>query len=197
MIVHEITQGKEIDLGLPSGTIWAAWNVGATSPDEHGDYYAWGETTTKEVYNKEAYKYNDEQTGENINIESDISGTKYDVARQEWGGSWRMPTKAEIAELVSNCEWTRCQYKGVNGYKVTGPNGNNIFLPAAGFRFDTSLCFDGIEGRYWSATLTEGEGGDYNLAWYLNFERLYCSEYLHDYWCFHGHSIRPVKSATF
>lgn len=190
LFAQEITPGKEIDLGLPSGTIWAAWNVGATSPEEYGDYYAWGETTTKEAYTKETYKYYNKQTKKYINIGNNISGTKYDVARQKWGGSWRMPTMTEIYELVRNCRWTWCQYKGVNGYKVTGNNGNSIFVPAAGYRNGTSLNYDGIQGRYWSAMLGEGYGC-YD-AWNLIFNSgnyYNGNSYGRDY----GHSVRPVK----
>ena len=78
---QEITPGKEVDLGLPSGTIWAGWNVGATSPEEYGDYYAWGEIATKKEYSEESYKYYNKTTGEYVNLGGNISGTKYDVAR--------------------------------------------------------------------------------------------------------------------
>lgn len=186
LFAQEITPGKEIDLGLPSGTIWAAWNVGATSPEEYGDYYAWGETTTKEAYTKETYKYYNKQTKKYINIGNNISGTKYDVARQKWGGSWRMPTEAEIGELIIKCKWTFCKYKGVSGYKVTGSNGNSIFLPAAGYRDGTSLGRGGSYGDYWSATLVE----DYD-AWDLNFGNGGYGSYFYDRSL--GHTVRPVK----
>ena len=187
LFAQEITPGKEIDLGLPSGTIWAGWNVGATSPEEYGDYYAWGETTTKEDYSEATYKYWNKKY---INIGSNISGTKYDVARQKWGGSWRMPTKAEIDELTNKCKWTLCKYKGVSGYKVIGPNGNSIFLPAAGYRLGTSLRNDGIFGYYWSATLYE-DNRFYSETWYLyTCQSYYRSIHYHRRF---GHSVRPVK----
>lgn len=105
MLAQEITPGKEIDLGLPSGTIWAGWNVGATSTEEYGDFYAWGETTTKNNYSENTYRYYNNSTKRYVNIGSNISGTQYDVARQKWGESWRMPTKAEIYELTTTCVW--------------------------------------------------------------------------------------------
>lgn len=84
---------------------------------------------------------------------SDISGnSQYDAARARWGGSWRLPTKKELGELKSKCTWTWTSQGGHNGYKVTGPNGKSIFLPAAGFRFGSSLYYSGENGRYWSST---------------------------------------------
>ncbi len=191
LFAQEITSGKEIDLGLPSGTIWAAWNVGATSPEEYGGYYAWGETEEKSDYDWDTYKYYNAQTERYINIGSDISGTQYDVARQKWGASWRMPTKAEMYELTSKCTWTWCQYKGVNGCKVIGPNGNSIFLPAAGVHEETSLKFDGSFGYYWSATFLENNS-TYS-AWGTFFYNDGCSS--DNYYCRRdfGLLIRPVK----
>ena len=85
-----------VDLGLPSGTLWASWNVGATAPEESGGYYAWGETEEKTSYTEDTYKYYDQTTQEYINIGEEISGTEYDVAHVMWGDGWRMPTEAQI-----------------------------------------------------------------------------------------------------
>lgn len=190
LFAQEITPGKEVDLGLPSGTIWAGWNVGASSPEEYGGYYAWGETEEESEYAGSTYEFYDCQTDYYTNIGSNISGTKYDVARQKWGGSWRMPTKAEFDELTSKCIWTWCQYKGVWGRKVTGPNGNSIFLPAAGSRSSDILYEDGEEGSYWCASLFGDDGG---LAWRLIlFNGGYDSGYYE--FCYNGLSVRPVKS---
>ena len=188
---------QEVDLGLPSGTIWAGWNVGASTPEQFGGYYAWGETEEKSDYTWETYRYwvdrngdGDMDSNEITNIGTNISGTQYDVARQKWGGSWRMPTKAEIDELDSKCSWTWYQYKGVWGQKVTGPNGNSIFMPAAGIRYGTSLYNDGSLGYYWSATLRED---NYGRAWYLYFSN---GDYYSSYYRYNrygGHSVRPVK----
>jgi len=190
-IEDEITPGQEVDLGLSVN--WAGWNVGASSPEQYGGYYAWGETEEKSDYSMETYKYwvdsdgdGYSDYGEFTNIGTDISGTQYDVARQKWGGSWRMPTKAEIDELTSKCKWTWYQYKGVNGYKVTGPNGNSIFLPAAGYRGGTSLNYDGSHGFYWGATLHEDY--DYGVAWSLFSGGGDGSGYRDA-----GLSVRPVK----
>ena len=142
-----------IDLGLPSGTKWACCNVGATKPEEYGGYYAWGETEKKEVYNWSTYIHCDGTWETCHNLGSDISGTQYDVAHVKWGGKWCMPTLNEIKELLDNCttEWTTLN--GVNGRKFTSKiNGNSIFLPAAGGRWDGGLHGAGEFGYYWSST---------------------------------------------
>lgn len=194
-IEDEITPGQEVDLGLPSGTIWAGWNVGASSPEQYGGYYAWGETEEKSDYDLDTYKYKVDSDGdgfyEYINIGTNISGTQYDVARQKWGGSWRMPTLDEIEELTSKCKWTWSQYKGVKGYKVTGPNGNSIFLPAAGYRYGTSLKYAGSNGIYRSATLDEHYGFD--DVWFLDFNFGIYRSLSSYYFPFYGLSVRPVK----
>ena len=133
-----------VDLGLPSGLKWATCNVGAFSPEDYGDYYAWGEVSTKSEYtvgNCSTY-----------GTIGNISGNpRYDVARKKWGGSWRMPTKAEFEELIDNCTWEWTTKGGHKGYKVTGPNGNSIFLPAAGCRPGAYTHSAESLGLYWSA----------------------------------------------
>ena len=143
----EIAGHGYVDLGLPSGLKWATCNVGASSPEDYGDYFAWGETSPKAEYTYE----NSITYGEQMS--SDISGSaQYDAATANWGGSWRMPTKEEMQELEDHCEWEWTEVNGVNGSKVIGPNGSYIFLPAAGYRYSTLLNYDGDNGRYWSST---------------------------------------------
>ena len=182
----EITPGQMVDLGL--SVKWAGWNVGASRPEEYGGYYAWGELHEKSDYSDEAYQYYDQENWEYIFIGNNISGTQYDVARVKWGGSWRMPTLAECEELVNKCTWTRTTYNGVEGQKVTGPNGNSIFLPAAGGRYGTGVSGRGSYGRCWSGTLYEGSS---SLACCLYFD------YGHVLWDYdsryYGHSVRPVS----
>ncbi len=147
-----IINGHEwVDLGL--SVKWATCNVGASSPSDYGDYYVWGETSTKSR-NK---RNNCATRGKN---NGSIAGDpQCDAARANWGGSWRLPTKEEIDELVSKCkqEWTTMG--GHEGCKVTGPNGNSIFLPAAGRRHGSSLYGAGENGGYWGATPDEGDSG--------------------------------------
>lgn len=179
---------EPIDLGLPSGTKWASYNVGATKPEEYGGYYAWGETEEKDVYNTSTYKYY--QNGSYVSLGSDISGTEYDVAHVKWGGDWRMPNRNDIKELYDNCtsEWTTLN--GVNGRKITSNiNGNSIFLPAAGYRWDSGLYNAGDYGSYWSSTLY----GNYpSRAYGLDF---YSGDafWIHDSRRYYGRSVRPVR----
>lgn len=195
-----ILLSQEVDLGL--SVKWAGWNVGATSPEEYGGYYAWGETEEKSDYWWDTYEYASDSNGngygdegenfddnEIIYIGSNISGTQYDVAHQKWGDSWRMPTYDEIEELINDCSWTWITYKGVNGQKVTGPNGNSIFLPAAGGRDGTSFDDKDSCGFYWSGTLCED---DRQSAYFIEF----CSEspgYDIPTACYSGYPVRPVK----
>ena len=175
-----ISTDQKVDLGL--SVYWAGWNVGASSPEGYGDYYAWGETNAKSSYTKD----NSSTYGKSMG--SIAGNSTYDVARAKWGGSWRLPTEDEFQELVDRCTWTWTTYEGVNGYKVTGPNGNSIFLPAAGWRYGTSLSRKGAGGYYWSATPYEGlTDGAYDLIF---DEGGRCT-----YWDYRddGRSVRPVS----
>lgn len=128
---------------------WATCNVGANSSEEYGDYYAWGETETKDEYTKD----NSMTCGMVI---KDISGDlRYDVARRKWGGRWRIPTEEEMEELIEKCTWEWTEHNGTKGYKVTGSNGKSIFLPATGYRLGSSLLRAGGYGYYLSSTSDE------------------------------------------
>ena len=171
-----------VDLGL--SVKWATCNVGASSPSDYGNYYAWGETTTKSKYKKS----NSKTYGKNI---GDIAGNAdYDAARANWGSTWRMPTKAEFEELLSKCTWEWVTYEGHNGYKVTSTtNGKFIFLPAAGWRNDSSLNNVGISAEYWSSTpLGDREHHD-SYSLYSNSSTLSIMEL----WHYFGHTVRPVS----
>ena len=154
-----------VDLGLPSGPLWATCNVGANAPEEYGDYFAWGETTPKEVYYWSNYKW---CNGNELKLTKYCTESKYgfvdhktqldqedDAAYVNWGASWRMPTKEQENELIDKCTWTETTQNDVYGLLVTGPNGNTIFLPATGGRFDDGLYHTGSHGGYWSRTLYE------------------------------------------
>ena len=171
---------KYVDLGL--SVKWATCNVGASKPEDYGNYYAWGETTTKTSYNES----NSVTYWQQI---SDFSGNAtYDVARVNWGGSWRLPTKREMEELQNKCTWSWTTQSGVNGYRVTGPNGNSIFLPAAGVCFGSSRYIVGEFGYYWSSTPLEC--GTYN-AYYLFFNSgSHGVDWVSRYY---GRTVRPVS----
>ena len=157
-----------IDLGL--SVKWATCNVGATLPEEYGKYYAWGETTMAsnfETYNCKTYAYSKITLQKKGYIDSEGNLTaQYDAARANWGGDWRMPTYDELDELINNCTWTWTTQNGVNGYKVTGPSGASIFLPAAGYCSGNYRYGAGSGGIYWSSTLNESAE---NVANYLIF----------------------------
>ena len=175
------TNGHDwVDLGLPSGLKWATCNVGATAPEQYGDYYSWGEVETKTAYNSNNCSTMYQQI-------DDFSGDpQYDVARKKWGDAWRMPTKEEQEELLNNCTWELTTINGFSGYKVTGPNGNSIFLPAAGYYYDTYVNFDGYYGGYWSSTPHE----DTDSAYYLGFDDKEQRE--NAYYRSDGQSVRAV-----
>ena len=181
-----------VDLGLPSGLKWATCNVGANKPEEYGDYFAWGEIKPKQEYAEGTYEHIKRGfLGIKKYVDlGEISGNaQYDAARFNWGGSWRLPTKKELEELKKNCTWTWTTQGGNKGYKVTGPNGNSIFLPAAGCRYGTSLYFAGENGGYWSST-PYGSGTTY-YAYSLYF---YSSRQSVDWFrCNRGRSVRPVS----
>ena len=186
-----------VDLGL--SVKWATCNVGANSPEEYGDYFAWGETEPKEVYDWSTYKWcnGSEYTQTKYNTDSS-RGTvdnkttlemSDDAARANWGGSWRMPTTAEQDELLYNCTKTWTTQNGVYGYKVTSnKNGNSIFLPAAGYRLNSNLYRAGSTGYYWSNSLDT----DYN-TYYAGYLEFYSDDLLTvGYLRYFGHSVRPV-----
>ena len=192
---------EAVDMGL--SVEWASCNLGASSPEEYGDYYAWGETVTKSDYSWLTYKFR--TSGDNwdnvkfskYNTSSSYGPIDYktklelsdDVAHVKWGGSWRMPSDAEWTELRTKCTWTWTTQYGKRGYKVTSKtNGNSIFLPAAGYQGGTSIYDVGFRGYYWSSSLyTDGP----NRAWgvYFDSDGVNRSNFRRYY----GFSIRPVS----
>ena len=161
-----------IDLGLPSGTLWACCNVDSDpskqTPTNYGGYYAWGETEEKSVYNLDNYTHYDANNGTYINI-GNISGTQYDVAHVKWGGEWVMPTLGQYSELYGYCtsEWTTAD--GINGYKFTSSNGASIFLPASGYK-GSKLNSLGSEGNYWTDTKDNYDSQKIPINLYFNSE---------------------------
>ena len=173
---HGTINGHEyVDLGLPSGLKWATCNVGATKPEGYGNYYAWGETATKSKYTEDnsltyGHSISSLQSQGIIDGNSNLT-PQHDAATANWGGSWRMPTYDEQEELLNNCTWEWTTQNSISGCKVTGPNGNSIFLPAAGGRDGTSLFNDGNNGYYWSSTPNDDYvNGAYILSFSVGYE---------------------------
>lgn len=192
-----------VDMG--TSVKWAAYNVGATKPEEYGDYYAWGETQTKSNYNWSKYKWSngdynkltkycpadktDYWDGEGTPDGKTILDLEDDAARANWGGAWRMPTDEEWVELMERCYWEWTSYQDINGYEVFGiGEGKKLFLPAAGYLGGTSLNGAGSTGSYWSSSLSTSNPGS---AWYVYFysstvDSSKSNRYL-------GLSVRPVS----
>ena len=185
--VYERPENLEaIDLGLPSGTLWANLNMGATVPEEYGGFYAWGETTVKDFYAWSNYTYCDGSYNTCYDIGEDIAGTNYDVAHVKWGGNWCMPTYDQIQELLDYCtsKWTTLN--GVKGKLFTGENGNSIFLPAVGYSWNNEHGEEGEFGYYWSSTLCMDPYG----AYYLSFRKQ--NDRINHYRRGYGRSVRAV-----
>lgn len=182
-----------VDLGLPSGLRWASCNICASRPEEYGEYFSWGEGFPKDDYSLVHYKWWNDRVSlaDRLKYNKDDGLTTLeaddDTATLQWGNGWRMPTKDEFRELLDFCKWSWTSRGGINGYTVVGPNGNSIFLPAAGFHMDTRLIRPGEEGAYWSSTLGDTPSV---LASQLGFKQdgHYPIETYRDY----GYSIRPV-----
>ena len=212
---------EAVDLGLPSGTKWANMNIGASHPEDYGDYFQWGETTPCTDHSEDLDLYSNYTPGgvvfsgtsyEDFGTEKDpmfadgtltkevindwysiphgdIAGiAKYDAARANWGGKWKMPTKTQWNELEEYCTWTWTEINGMKGYNVkSNKNGNSIFLPAAGIRTRKWLEDAGTYLWYWSSTISNSLGSawgyDYNSSDYHGG-----ADDRND-----GHSVRPVE----
>ena len=191
-----------VDLGLPSGLLWATCNVGADNPEDYGGHFAWGETQPKDYYDWSTYQHCNGlyHTLTKYCTDSDYGYNGFtdylttllpedDAATANWGDGWRMPTRAEFQELLDNTTVTWTTQNGVNGRLFTASNGNSIFLPAAGYRVNGFLNSEGSMGRYWSSSLYI----DYpNYAWHFYF---YSTEnyYMNDDIRCEGFSVRPVR----
>ncbi len=182
-----------VDLGLPSGTRWSTCNVGASSPSDYGSYFGWGETRPKSNYDwsncfdcldNSGNRWDFYKIGGNTQI-SPYSG--HDTARENWGGTWRMPTETELEELINKCTWRWTSINGKKGYEVTGPNKKSIFLPAAGYKDGTELGFVGERGGYWLSTLNSGHSNYASYLYFLDSKR--GTDY---YYRRYGFSVRPV-----
>ncbi|MGN0186487.1 MAG: hypothetical protein ACI392_01910 [Paludibacteraceae bacterium] len=191
-IVGDANGHDYIDLGL--SVKWATCNIGATTPEGYGHYYAWGETQPKDNYYWNTYNWCDGTQTTLTKYCSDDSYGKLgftdkkivldladDAANANWGGAWRMPTDAEWRELIDNCTWTWTTLNGINGYEVKGTNGNSIFLPAAGFYGYETLVNSCSGCYYWSSSLNT----EYPSRAWLGFDNTYFCRY-------YGLSVRAV-----
>lgn len=194
-----ISTSKETDLGL--SVIWAGYNVGAESPEENGDFFAWGETLSKDYYSPENYtlcraiglrqeylKYNDKDSKTTLEATDD-------AATHNWGSEWRTPTSNEMSELLNFCDWEWITYKGKNGYMVSGrkPGYTNtaIFLPANGYKFDRIHDSEGRQGSYWSSSL------DFEpAAKSLDFDGEDGTSEVNSFNRYYGYAVRAVKERS-
>ena len=141
-----------VDLGLPSKTLWATTNIGSSTPEGYGDYFAWGETTTKSSYSWSNYSYCS-GTAETVqDIGETISRTSYDAARAKWGNDWQMPTLEQVEELIDECDVEIRTVNGVKGMAFIGPNGNSIFFPCSGYKYNDNLASLNSSTYYWMGT---------------------------------------------
>ena len=179
-----------VDLGLPSGTLWATCNIGADNPEEYGDYFAWGETQPKDTYDWNTYKWGGYGSNGNFYLMKYCTNSNYgpyddkseldsedDAAYANWGPLWRMPSYDQIEELYNYCTWQWTQRNGVNGQLGTGPNGASLFLPVAGYYREGVLNEAGSGGYYWSRTLWQnlceaacflGFDSEHKYNWFAN-----------------------------
>jgi len=196
-VMSTVNVGPEyVDLGLPNGTLWATSNVGTLLPEAYGDYFAWGETTTKTTYNWSTYQYCNGSSSTLTKYCSTDNLTTLqpedDAATVNWGSDWRMPTKAEWQELYQNTTHIWTTQNGVNGRLFTASNGNSLFLPAAACIMGDWNGDAGVFGDYWSSSLYT----DYPVeAWYFYFGSGNGSG---DYGMSHfnrsyGNTVRPVR----
>ncbi len=153
---------KCVDLGLPSGTLWAACNVGAKNPEECGNYFAWGELRQKALYDWMMYvhcnyssrgqidllRYNKRDKQRQMNL-------SHDAAHTILGGNWRIPTSEEVKELLQYCNWILTSRNGVMGYRIIGRNREEIFLPFAGYMTNQTVNNIKTDGYYWTSTISE------------------------------------------
>ncbi len=202
--LHQGDYHDYVDLGLPSGLLWATCNVGADTPDGYGEYFAWGETQPKVIYNWSSYQYCD---GSYNTLTKYCSNSNYgyngftdnltnllpedDAATANWGSDWRMPTQEEWQELLDNttCTWTT--QSGVNGRLFTASNGNSLFLPTSGYFWGSELFYAGSNGLYWSSSIRTDNPTN---PWYFGFDSGIChmdGSYVRS--C--GFTVRPVRSA--
>ncbi|MBQ9556375.1 MAG: hypothetical protein IJV05_09130 [Muribaculaceae bacterium] len=219
-----VSDGHEwVDLGLPSGTLWATCNVGADSPEEYGDYFAWGETAPKDEYfwynykwahweydtindhyyiikEETWYKYFQENVTENGSVRGDRKtelDPEDDAASVNWGSRWRTPTLEQFQELLTRCDWQWVEKDTVNGFTVTGPNGKSIFLPTVGL-YSSEILNAGKFAYYWSSTRCPSNlinlEHEYHAHAYILFFNSWKDQHIWYDARTVGHPVRAVRS---
>ncbi|MBP5419741.1 MAG: hypothetical protein J6Y72_08040 [Bacteroidales bacterium] len=183
-----------VDLGLPSGLLWASCNLGASEPDQCGSYFAWGETTAKSSFSRSSYKYYDSNTSDYTKYDkatTTLDATD-DAATAIMGGKWRMPTMDDWYELSGSCDWAWITLDdGRKAYKITGTNGKYIILPTAGWYSGSSLSYKNECGSYWASELSTSYS---DKAKTMHFEDDSQSKFMQrNFDRYEGHSIRPVR----
>ena len=179
-----------IDLGLTSGTKWACCNVGANNPFQYGDYFAWGEVTSKNNYSMNTYVFYHSGDDSWISLRDDIAKTNWDAAYVQWGTDYKMPSQTQFQELGETCTSTWTTINGINGLLFTTQNGNKVFLPAAGLRHDYNSAGVGSYCHYWSST-QHPTSSNYAYKFYFDTE---CTYYDWITYCIQGNSVRPVST---
>ena len=179
-----------VDLGLPSGTFWATCNIGANNPEQYGDYYAWGEISTKKSYHENNSKWHnvskkDLQSMNVINNNGKLT-SQYDVANQKWGVHWHIPSVDQFRELLENTNKTWTKINGRGGFLFKSKiNGNSLFLPAAGDKYYGTLRYSGERGNYWTSESSDKSA----VHCYFHSGDAYPDLVLY---CYYGQPIRPV-----
>ena len=192
-IVRKENYVKQVDLGLPSGTIWATCNLGASSPEEYGYYYAWGETEPKDSYYWKNYKFGENEynlTKYNYNIEDGktILDSEDDAAHVVLGGKWHIPTEEQIKELLDNTTSRISELNGVYGRLFTSKtNGNTLFFPYSGYKSGSSFYRSGYIGKYWSSSINKSIP-NYVITLYIKFN----DSKFEDSYRREGYSVRGV-----
>ncbi|MBO4773054.1 MAG: hypothetical protein J5595_11000 [Bacteroidales bacterium] len=195
-----------VDLGLPSGTLWAFTNLGAALPEDFGDYYAWGEVDYKSDYSWNTYKYvkgGDATKFTKYCAQATIGNAKYtdtlvvleaqdDVATQKWGADWCMPTREQFDELKKECTWKWTVRNGKNIIEITGKNGNKLYMPAAGCHFNKSRSLVGSNGYYWSSSISD-KGSGRGACFTFSQNDMEVSVRARNI----GNTIRPVRSPNY
>lgn len=193
------------DLGLPSGTLWATTNLGAETPEATGDYFAWGEVESKTKFSQNNYAYNPNAEGFTKYVSKQHRELGYDqfyddltqlvadddAAQTLWGKGWGMPTYAQMKELITRCTWEWTQSEGTNGYRVYGPNGQSIFIPAAGCRSASRQIGVGKTASFWLSDLYAPMPNQ-ACCLFFNMDTHYMS--MSDR--YGGQTIRPVRVET-